>query len=124
MGEVAFQAYRPVIDAIKAHSESFVQISLATSQESKAMKSIALITMLFLPGTFFAVWLPSSLVGAILTPAGVLLDDLLQLVGCARKDARLELHLDLCACDCALHCVNPGALVFLCGVPQGHSPGN
>ncbi|KAE8448391.1 hypothetical protein EG329_009635 [Mollisiaceae sp. DMI_Dod_QoI] len=38
-----------------AHSEANVEIALATGRESKHMRSIALVTMIFLPGTFFAV---------------------------------------------------------------------
>ncbi|KAF5557916.1 hypothetical protein FNAPI_5289 [Fusarium napiforme] len=37
-----------------AQGETNVEIALATSQDSRHMKSIALVTMLFLPGTFFA----------------------------------------------------------------------
>ncbi|KAH7128293.1 hypothetical protein B0J11DRAFT_578520 [Dendryphion nanum] len=37
-----------------SHSETAVEIALATSQDSKVMRSISLVTMVFLPGTFFA----------------------------------------------------------------------
>ncbi|CZR52311.1 uncharacterized protein PAC_02188 [Phialocephala subalpina] len=37
-----------------AHGETNVEIALSTSRESKHMRSIALVTMVFLPGTFFA----------------------------------------------------------------------
>jgi hypothetical protein len=39
----------------KAQGETSVEIALATGQDSRHMRSIALVTMLFLPGTFFAV---------------------------------------------------------------------
>ena len=39
----------------KAQGETNVEIALATSQDSRHMRSIALVTMVFLPGTFFAV---------------------------------------------------------------------
>jgi hypothetical protein len=38
-----------------SHGETNVEIALATSRDSRHMKSIALVTMIFLPGTFFAV---------------------------------------------------------------------
>ncbi|RDL36221.1 uncharacterized protein BP5553_06833 [Venustampulla echinocandica] len=38
-----------------AQGETTVEIALATGRESKHMRSIALVTMVFLPGTFFAV---------------------------------------------------------------------
>jgi Mg2+ and Co2+ transporter CorA len=38
-----------------SHSETAVEIALATNRESRVMKSISLVTMIFLPGTFFAV---------------------------------------------------------------------
>lgn len=37
-----------------SYGETNVEIALATSRDSKVMRSIALVTMLFLPGTFFA----------------------------------------------------------------------
>ncbi|ORY00553.1 hypothetical protein BCR34DRAFT_546839 [Clohesyomyces aquaticus] len=37
-----------------SHGETNVEIALATNQDSKVMRSIALVTMVFLPGTFFA----------------------------------------------------------------------
>ncbi|KAJ4249058.1 hypothetical protein NW762_012390 [Fusarium torreyae] len=37
-----------------AQGETNVEIALATSQDSRHMRSIALVTMIFLPGTFFA----------------------------------------------------------------------
>ncbi|KAF2823103.1 hypothetical protein CC86DRAFT_76131 [Ophiobolus disseminans] len=37
-----------------SHSETAVEIALATNQDSKVMRSISLVTMVFLPGTFFA----------------------------------------------------------------------
>ncbi|KAF5229167.1 hypothetical protein FOXYS1_15954, partial [Fusarium oxysporum] len=37
-----------------AQGETNVEIALATSQDSRHMRSIALVTMVFLPGTFFA----------------------------------------------------------------------
>ncbi|KAF1850800.1 uncharacterized protein K460DRAFT_412448 [Cucurbitaria berberidis CBS 394.84] len=37
-----------------AHSETAVEVALATSRDSKVMRSISLVTMVFLPGTFFA----------------------------------------------------------------------
>ncbi|KAF9701379.1 hypothetical protein EKO04_001039 [Ascochyta lentis] len=37
-----------------SHSETAVDISLATSRDSRVMRSISLVTMVFLPGTFFA----------------------------------------------------------------------
>ncbi|KAH3919719.1 hypothetical protein HBH56_017900 [Parastagonospora nodorum] len=37
-----------------SQSETAVEIALATSQDSKVMRSISLVTMVFLPGTFFA----------------------------------------------------------------------
>ncbi|KAF4634377.1 hypothetical protein G7Y89_g3742 [Cudoniella acicularis] len=37
-----------------AHGETNVEIALSTSRESKHMRSIAIVTMVFLPGTFFA----------------------------------------------------------------------
>jgi Mg2+ and Co2+ transporter CorA len=36
-----------------SHGETNVEIALATNQDSKVMRSIALVTMVFLPGTFF-----------------------------------------------------------------------
>lgn len=39
----------------KAQGETSVEIALATGQDSRHMRSIALVTMVFLPGTFFAV---------------------------------------------------------------------
>lgn len=42
----------------QAQGETNVEIALATGKDSKHMRSIALVTMVFLPGTFFAVsWL-------------------------------------------------------------------
>ncbi|CAN9091286.1 unnamed protein product [Alternaria alternata] len=38
-----------------SHSETAVEMALATNRESRVMKSISLVTMVFLPGTFFAV---------------------------------------------------------------------
>jgi hypothetical protein len=40
---------------IQAQGETNVEIALATSRDSRHMRSIALLTMVFLPGTFFAV---------------------------------------------------------------------
>ncbi|KAH6625485.1 hypothetical protein C7974DRAFT_202158 [Boeremia exigua] len=37
-----------------AHSETAVEMATATNKESNVMKSISLVTMIFLPGTFFA----------------------------------------------------------------------
>ncbi|KAF2274430.1 uncharacterized protein EI97DRAFT_435263 [Westerdykella ornata] len=37
-----------------SHGETNVEIALATNRDSKVMRSIALVTMVFLPGTFFA----------------------------------------------------------------------
>ncbi|KAF2030942.1 hypothetical protein EK21DRAFT_48425, partial [Setomelanomma holmii] len=37
-----------------SHSETAVEIALATNQDSRVMRSISLVTMVFLPGTFFA----------------------------------------------------------------------
>ncbi|CAI6287394.1 unnamed protein product [Periconia digitata] len=37
-----------------SHSETAVEMALATNRESRVMKSISLVTMIFLPGTFFA----------------------------------------------------------------------
>jgi len=37
-----------------SHGETNVEIALATNQDSRVMRSIALVTMVFLPGTFFA----------------------------------------------------------------------
>ena len=37
-----------------AHAETNVEIALATNRDSRHMRSIALVTMVFLPGTFFA----------------------------------------------------------------------
>jgi hypothetical protein len=37
-----------------AHAETNVEIALATNRDSSHMRSIALVTMIFLPGTFFA----------------------------------------------------------------------
>jgi hypothetical protein len=37
-----------------SNSETVVEVALATNQDSKVMKSISLVTMVFLPGTFFA----------------------------------------------------------------------
>ncbi|KAH4265087.1 hypothetical protein HBH64_008030 [Parastagonospora nodorum] len=37
-----------------SQGETAVEIALATSQDSKVMRSISLVTMVFLPGTFFA----------------------------------------------------------------------
>ncbi|KAF2265257.1 hypothetical protein CC78DRAFT_616160 [Lojkania enalia] len=37
-----------------AHGETNVEIALATNRDSRHMRSIALVTMIFLPGTFFA----------------------------------------------------------------------
>ncbi|KAF7671701.1 hypothetical protein GT037_010223 [Alternaria burnsii] len=37
-----------------SHSETAVEMALATNRESRVMKSISLVTMVFLPGTFFA----------------------------------------------------------------------
>ncbi|KAF2477888.1 uncharacterized protein BDR25DRAFT_250230 [Lindgomyces ingoldianus] len=37
-----------------SHSETNVEVALATNQDSRHMRSIALVTMIFLPGTFFA----------------------------------------------------------------------
>jgi Mg2+ and Co2+ transporter CorA len=36
-----------------SHGETNMEIALATNQDSKVMRSIALVTMVFLPGTFF-----------------------------------------------------------------------
>jgi hypothetical protein len=37
-----------------AHAETNVEIALSTNRDSRHMRSIALVTMIFLPGTFFA----------------------------------------------------------------------
>ncbi|KAF2748387.1 hypothetical protein M011DRAFT_466795 [Sporormia fimetaria CBS 119925] len=37
-----------------SHGETNVEIALATNRDSRVMRSIALVTMVFLPGTFFA----------------------------------------------------------------------
>ncbi|KAF4498116.1 hypothetical protein FAGAP_5708 [Fusarium agapanthi] len=42
------------VNSIETQGETNVEIALATSQDSRHMKSIALVTMIFLPGTFFA----------------------------------------------------------------------
>jgi hypothetical protein len=42
-------------DKRQSHSETNVEIASATRQDSRIMKSISLVTMVFLPGTFFAV---------------------------------------------------------------------
>jgi Mg2+ and Co2+ transporter CorA len=39
----------------QAHGETTVEMATATNKESNVMKSISLVTMIFLPGTFFAV---------------------------------------------------------------------
>jgi hypothetical protein len=44
-----------IMAAQYAQGETSVEIALATGQDSRHMRSIALVTMLFLPGTFFAV---------------------------------------------------------------------
>jgi Mg2+ and Co2+ transporter CorA len=51
-----------------SHGETNVEVALATNRDSKVMKSISLVTMVFLPGTFFATvfsmtffnWFPDS----------------------------------------------------------------
>lgn len=43
-----------------SHGETNVEIALATSRDSRHMRSIALVTMVFLPGTFFAVSVNAS----------------------------------------------------------------
>ena len=42
----------------QSHGETNVEIALATIRDSRYMKSIALVTMVFLPGTFLAVSFP------------------------------------------------------------------
>ncbi|KAF5241356.1 hypothetical protein FANTH_9161 [Fusarium anthophilum] len=42
------------VNSMETQGETNVEIALATSQDSRHMKSIALVTMIFLPGTFFA----------------------------------------------------------------------
>lgn len=57
-----------------SHGETNVQIALATSRDSRHMRSIAIVTMVFLPGTFFATvfsmtffnWFGSN--GAVVSP--------------------------------------------------------
>lgn len=44
-----------------AQGETNVEIALATNRDSRIMRSIALVTMIFLPGTFFAVSSPVTL---------------------------------------------------------------
>ena len=39
----------------QAQGETNVEIALSTAKESQHMRSIAIVTMIFLPGTFFAV---------------------------------------------------------------------
>ncbi|KAF5680154.1 hypothetical protein FCIRC_5864 [Fusarium circinatum] len=47
-------SFRSFAHSVKAQGETNVEIALATSQDSRHMRSIALVTMIFLPGTFFA----------------------------------------------------------------------
>lgn len=42
-------------DCLKANGETNLEIAMATSRDSRHMRSIALVTMIFLPGTFLAV---------------------------------------------------------------------
>lgn len=50
----------------QAHSEANVEIARGAGRDSRHMRSIAIVTMVFLPGTFFAVssgrWSRSHLV--------------------------------------------------------------
>jgi Mg2+ and Co2+ transporter CorA len=52
---VFFVSSEPLANSFEAQGETNVEIALATSQDSRHMRSIALLTMIFLPGTFFAV---------------------------------------------------------------------
>ncbi|RKL32800.1 hypothetical protein BFJ72_g10300 [Fusarium proliferatum] len=51
---VFFVSSEPLANSFEAQGETNVEIALATSQDSRHMRSIALLTMIFLPGTFFA----------------------------------------------------------------------
>ncbi|KAH8789951.1 hypothetical protein F5882DRAFT_493652 [Hyaloscypha sp. PMI_1271] len=70
---MATQWARPTSTA-DSHGETNVQIALATSRDSRHMRSIAIVTMVFLPGTFFATvfsmtffnWFGSG--GAVVSP--------------------------------------------------------
>ena len=48
----------------QAHAETNMEIAAATRRDSKHMRSIALLTMVFLPGTFIAVGYLSLLVSS------------------------------------------------------------
>ncbi|KAF5632978.1 hypothetical protein F25303_9261 [Fusarium sp. NRRL 25303] len=49
-----FVSSKTFANSVRTQGETNVEIALATSQDSCHMRSIALLTMIFLPGTFFA----------------------------------------------------------------------
>ncbi|KAG4281956.1 hypothetical protein FPRO06_10860 [Fusarium proliferatum] len=51
---VFFVSFETFANSVETQGETNVEIALATSQDSRHMRSIALLTMIFLPGTFFA----------------------------------------------------------------------
>ncbi|SCV39477.1 uncharacterized protein FFB14_07221 [Fusarium fujikuroi] len=51
---VFFVSFKTFANSVETQGETNVEIALATSQDSRHMRSIALLTMIFLPGTFFA----------------------------------------------------------------------